>query len=80
MWCKYGNHTIYNEFIFNINLIQYQKLIQNKLWPIQLIYLLFENKIFRNIEIFYWYFNAKNYFFKRIAFSKFIIKFYLFFS
>ena len=50
---KYGNHTIYNEFIFNINLIQYQKLIQNKFWPIQLINLLFENKIFRNIEIFY---------------------------
>ena len=49
--CKCGNHTIYNEFIFHINLIQYQKLIQNKFWPIQLINLLFENKIFRNFEI-----------------------------
>ena len=49
--CKCGNHTIYNEFIFNINLIQYQKLIQNKFWPIQLINLLFEHKIFKNIEI-----------------------------
>ena len=37
------------QFIMNLFLI----LIQNKFWPIQLINLLFENKIFRNIEIFY---------------------------
>ena len=49
--CKTGNHTIYNEFIFQINLLEYQKLIQKKFWPIQLINLLFENNIFKNIEI-----------------------------
>ena len=63
------------QFIMNLFLI----LIQNKFWPIQLINLLFENKIFRNIEILF-LIHAKNYFFKRISFSKFIIKFYLFFN
>ena len=49
--CKTGNHTIYNEFIFQINLLEYQKIIEKRFWSIQLINLLFENNIFKNIEI-----------------------------
>lgn len=39
--CKYNNHTVYNEFTFQIPIFDYQSEIESSFWPIQLINTLF---------------------------------------